>query len=56
MQVLLLIMFYGIITPVALLFRARGRDLLCRKPTPERQSLWQPKTLPSDVRRYLRQY
>jgi len=55
-QVLLLIMFYGIITPVALLFRVRGRDLLCRKPTPERQSLWQSKTLPGDVRRYLRQY
>ena len=28
---MLLLMFYGIITPVALLFRMRGRDLLCRK-------------------------
>jgi hypothetical protein len=55
-QVVLAVMFYGIITPVALLFRLGRRDLLCRKPALDRPSYWTPKTTPEDVRRYLRQY
>ena len=53
---MLLLMFYGIITPVALLFRTRGRDLLSRKPAPSRPSFWIPKVTPLDVRSYFRQY
>ena len=30
-RLMLLLMFYGVITPVALFFRMRGRDLLRRK-------------------------
>jgi hypothetical protein len=55
-QFLLALMFYGLITPVALVFRLRGRDLLHRKPTPERGSYWTPKPKPQDVRSYFRQY
>ena len=53
---MLLLMFYCIITPVALLFRIRGRDLLCRKHVPARATFWLPKHMPQDVRSYFRQY
>src|SRR5437773_2493894 len=39
-NLLLALMFYGIITPLGLLFRLKGRDLLCRKPDPGRTSFW----------------
>jgi hypothetical protein len=55
-QFMLVLMFYGIITPVAVFFRIRRRDLLCRKPVPERASYWTPKQTPQDVRSYFRQY
>jgi hypothetical protein len=55
-QIMLAVMFYGIITPLALLFRLRGRDLLSRKPAPNRASFWMPKPTPEDMRAYFRQY
>jgi hypothetical protein len=55
-QIMLAIMFYGIITPLALLFRIRGRDLLALKPGPSRSSFWTPKQTPGDMGRYFRQY
>lgn len=54
--IMLLVMFYGVITPVAMLFRLRGRDLLQRKRRADRDSFWLPKQSPTDVRSYLRQY
>jgi hypothetical protein len=54
--VMLAVMFYCVITPVALFFRLRGRDLLHRAPPRDAASFWTPKTLPLDVRRYFRQY
>ena len=53
---MLLVMFYCVITPVALVFRMRGRDLLCRKPVPAQTTFWLPKHMPQDVRSYFRQY
>ena len=53
---MLLIMFYGLITPIACLFRLCGRDLLGRHPAPETTSFWFPKQMPQDVRSYFRQY
>ena len=53
---MLLLMFYCVITPVALLFRLRGRDLLGRKPDPSRASYWLPKETPPDIRSYFKQY
>ena len=55
-QVMLALMFYGIVTPLALWFRWRGRDLLARKPAPDRPSFWMPKPAPEDLRSYFRQY
>jgi hypothetical protein len=53
---MLAIMYYGIITPVALVFRLRGRDLLCSKPAPGRPSFWVARQMPGDIRRYFKQY
>jgi hypothetical protein len=55
-QFMLLLMFFVLIAPVALLFRLRGRDPLHRKPAPGRGSFWLPKETPRDVRRYFCQY
>ena len=55
-QTMLLLMFYVLLTPVALFFRLRGRDLLGRKPAPGRPSFWTPKQTPRDIRSYFRQY
>lgn len=53
---MLLFLFYCVITPVALIFRVRGRDLLGRKQPPTGATFWLPKHTPEDVRSYLRQY
>lgn len=53
---MLLLMYYLVLTPVALLFRLRGRDLLQRKPPAGQSSFWLPKETPRDVRRYFCQY
>jgi hypothetical protein len=55
-QVMLFILFIGVITPVAVLFRLQGRDRLSRKPPPGQTSYWKPKMTTEDIRRYLRQY
>jgi hypothetical protein len=53
--VLLGIIYYGVMTPLAFLFRIVGRDPLARR-GPALASYWEVKTEPKDVRRYLRQY
>jgi hypothetical protein len=55
-QVALALMFYGIITPVALIFRMTGRDRLRRFKPANATSYWIKKETPTDVRRYFRQY
>ncbi|MDH7501716.1 MAG: SxtJ family membrane protein [Verrucomicrobiota bacterium] len=55
-QIMLLLMFYGIITPIAFVLRLKRRDPLCRKRAPDRPSFWMPKETPADLRRYFRQY
>jgi len=55
-QAMLVLMYYGLITPVAFWFRLRGRDLLGRKRAAQRTSYWLMKETPQDVRRYFRQY
>jgi peptidoglycan biosynthesis protein MviN/MurJ (putative lipid II flippase) len=53
---MLLLMFYCVMTPVALVFRLRRRDLLRRKGAPAGSTFWLPKHTPQDVRSYFRQY
>jgi hypothetical protein len=55
-ELMLLLMYYAILTPVAVLFRLRGRDLLRRRRAPEATTFWLAKDTPQDVRSYLRQY
>lgn len=51
---LLRIVFYGVLTPVGLLFRALGRDPL-RLRRPDRDSHWQDHDAPDDPAGYFRQ-
>jgi len=55
-RVLLLVMFYGVVTPVALGFRLRGRDALRLKRSTQRDTYWLPKPMPTDAASYFRQY
>ncbi len=55
-QVMLFLLFVGVITPVALLFRLQGRDRLARHRPEHEASYWKRKTTTADMRRYLRQY
>ena len=55
-QIMLAVMYYGIITPLAVWFRILGRDLLSRKPMPNRATFWTPKHTPEDMGAYFRQY
>ena len=55
-QLTLLVMFFGILTPIALFFRVMGRDPLCRKAAPGTDSYWTAKDQPKDPRRYFRQF
>jgi hypothetical protein len=54
--VLLSVLFYGIFTPVALLFRLIGRDALVRRTRPAGETYWTPKPAVEDPRRYFRQF
>jgi hypothetical protein len=55
-QIMLAVMYFAILTPLAVWFRLRGRDLLARKPAPGRASFWTPKPTPEDMRAYFCQY
>ena len=55
-QLMLAVLFYLVLTPVAILFRLRGRDLLWRKSETGRATFWLPKQTPQDVHSYFRQY
>jgi len=49
------LIFYGLITPLALLMRLFRRDALALRRDPTRDSYWTPHDPSSDVDRYLRQ-
>jgi Saxitoxin biosynthesis operon protein SxtJ len=53
--VILAVIYYGFVTPLAVVFRLTGRDVLLRN-RPNVASYWIPRPQPSDPRRYLRQY
>jgi Saxitoxin biosynthesis operon protein SxtJ len=55
-HLILALLFYGLFTPLAVLFRLMGRDALQRKPRPGVDSYFVPKTTPVDPASYLRQY
>jgi hypothetical protein len=55
-QVMLTVMFFGLFTPIGLIFRLIGRDPLHRARSAERNSYWSPKPAPADLRRYFKQF
>jgi hypothetical protein len=55
-RLVLAILFYGIFTPIGLLFQILGRDALGLKRQPELASYWVSKETPDDCRRYLQQF
>lgn len=52
---LLALLFYGLFTPVALVFRLVGRDALCRRFDPGAESYWVRREQADEVSRYFRQ-
>ena len=54
--VILAVIFYLVITPMALLFRVLGRDALCETLEADRDSYWQPIAGEAPVERYFRQF
>ena len=55
-QVMLALMFYGLFTPIGLLFRLLGRDPLHRARRPGVESYWTPKPAPAGPKSYFRQF
>jgi hypothetical protein len=55
-QVILLVMYFGLFTPIALIFRLIGRDPLQRSRRTGVESYWTPKPAPVDVRSYFKQF
>jgi hypothetical protein len=55
-RIVLTVLFYGVFTPVAMLFRLRGRDALRLKRSPEATTYWQSKPVVTDVTRYFQQF
>jgi hypothetical protein len=55
-QAILAVMYYGLFTPIGLLFRLIGRDPLHRARRPELETYWSPKPTPASPRRYFQQF
>src|SRR5262249_55930164 len=55
-QVILAGLFYGVITPIGLVFKLMGRDVLCRRPCADRDTYWTPKPAAPDAGSYFRQF
>lgn len=55
-HVLLAIIFYGIFTPVGLIFKMIGRDLMNRAYDVQAKTYWTLKPVRSDARGYFRQF
>ena len=55
-HVVLALLFFGILTPVALVFRIIGRDPLSRKFEPDRESYWTDSPEITDTKAYFRQF
>jgi hypothetical protein len=55
-QLILAVMYYGLFTPIGLIFRLIGRDSLQRAHRPGLETYWAPKASPTDPRRYLKQF
>jgi hypothetical protein len=55
-HLVLALIYFGLFTGVALVFRLIGRDALRRRFEPGAASYWQPRRGTEDLRRYFRQF
>jgi hypothetical protein len=55
-QFLLIVVFYGVFTPVAIVFRLMGRDILRRNFSSQDESYWEHRKPPANVDRYFQQF
>ena len=55
-RVLLALLFYGVFTPLGLVFKLLGRDPLCRSPHPAVDTYWKPKAAATNPRAYFHQF
>lgn len=55
-SLLLAIVWFLVVTPIAVLMRATGRDPMSRRFEPELDSYWEARPPTPDTRRYFRQY
>jgi hypothetical protein len=55
-QLILALLYYGLFTPIGLIFRAIGRDPLHRAHQRGLETYWSTKEIPSDPRRYFKQF
>ncbi|MFO0974062.1 MAG: SxtJ family membrane protein [Phycisphaerae bacterium] len=55
-NVVLGLIYFGVFTPLALVFRLIGRDALQRRYLPAAPSYWEARTPVTDSRRYFRQF
>ncbi len=54
--VVLAVMWYGLFTPLGMIFRLMGRDALRLRPQADEATYWAPKPSAPDVRGYFRQF
>ena len=54
-EVVLLIVYFVVITPMALMLRVVHRDALQLRPQPDTETYWTPRSPSRDVRQYYRQ-
>jgi hypothetical protein len=55
-RLMLTMVFYAVFTPVGLLLRLSGRDVLGRRFRPDQTSYWTPRPAAGDVSRYFRPF
>jgi hypothetical protein len=54
-EVVLAMIFFGVFTPLGLVFRCMGRDALEREIKPDAKTYWQDRKTPQSVASYFRQ-
>ena len=54
--VILAVLYFGVFTPISLVFRLIGRDALHRRFDASAKTYWTPRRCVDDVRRYYRQF
>lgn len=55
-ELIMLLIFFGLFLPIALLFRISGRDALQRKVSTDAVTFWKPRKPSGSVRGYYRQF